>query len=90
MPTVPLIQGTIINIINILCANLKSPVVYSLKVCVCVYVWCAYVWHVCPMLCVRWPKENIQELTVSLYHVSTGDRSDQLSALVAPLPAVLS
>lgn len=56
MPTVPLIQGTIINIINILCANLKSPVVYSLKVCVCLCLcvvcvsMCVYVWHVC-VLC---------------------------------------
>lgn len=57
---------------------------------VCEYV-CVCVACVCPMLCVRWPKENIQELIVSLYHVSTGDRrSDRLSALVAPLPAVLS
>lgn len=56
MSTVPLIQGTIINIINILGANLKSAAVYSLKVCVCLCLcvvcvsMCVYVWHVC-VLC---------------------------------------
>lgn len=48
MSTVPLIQGSIINIINILRANLKSTTVYSLKVCICLYLC---VVCVCVCLC---------------------------------------